>query len=297
MKKTIIITIFGLILFSSNITWVNAQDMPYSFKIGVTEYRQGNYQKAANIMDKIIQINPADYHAKYYLAISLVKLKKVDQAKELYVEIIKNADNQELIEYAREGLKFLDPKTYKKHRNTNISIIENNKPQVNNQTVNTGVNSNQFNSVQLTQEQQLKINQVAAENKISPDELNNLINLLANNPSALRTINKLADSNNSENGPSKDFDPESVAKLVKALTLNSQIDLLNYDDDKKDKNNSSMDMLSMFTGGNSNGMQGNNIYQLMEYMKNPANQGKINPDTINTMLKQNMFGNLDMGGF
>lgn len=262
-------------------------------------------------MDKLIQIYPDDYKARYYMAISLVKLKRVDEAKEQYLEILTNAEEEDLIEYARKGLKYLDPQYYKKLKKNNFVVIEEGSNTQKGNGRNTYVvknpaltNSGTSRDVSLTPQQQQAIKEIAEQNNVSPDELNNLIKVLANNPSALKTINKLAGSSQEKDPNTPDgYDNESVAKLLKMLAFNNQMDMYNFNSPNNGNNNNNsnpMDMMSsMLGGGNQNSQNNNNnsMEQLMNYMSNPANKGKINPDTVNMMFKQNMLNGFGMGGF
>lgn len=311
MKKTIIILAIALMVtcnISVRAESTDSTNVSPSFLQGVAEYRQGNYNKAVNIMDKLVQISPDDYRARYYMAISLVKLKKVDEAKEQYMKIISSAQDKSLVEYSKEGLKLLDPKSYKKIKKDNFSIVESNDVKQDNNTASSYVveapeNASSYNgNISLTPEQQQSVSQIAKQNNVSPEELNNLIKILASNPSALKTINKLASGQGVDNANAPEgYDSESVAKLLKMLAFNSQMNMFNFDNNNNNNNNgnngNSMDMMSMMMGGNGNNNNNNSMEQLMNYMSNPANKGKINPETINSMFKQNMLNGFGMNGF
>jgi len=289
---------------------VKSQECSPSFLTGVEEYRQGNYYKTVNIMDKLLQISPQDYRARYYMAISLVKLKRIDEAKKQYAEILTNAEDKDLIEFASKGLKYLDPKYYDQLKKKNFVVIEESTNTQKGNVDNTYVVKNQAvdnpeeaNVLTLSPQQQQAVGQIADQNNVSQEELNNLIKILANNPSALKTINKLAGAKDNYNPNTPEgYDNESVAKLVKMLAFNNQMSMFDFDKKDNDNNNndSSMDMMSSMLGGNNQNSQNNNnnMDQLMKYMSNPDNKGKINPETINMMFKQNMLNGFGgMNGF
>lgn len=296
MKKALTTIIF-VIFAGLSAGGVAGQDMTDPLKAGISEYRAGNYDKAVNIMEKISQADPQNYRARYYLAIALVRLKRIKEAKNHYIDIITYADEPELVDFSLKGLKLLDPKTFEKVNKSRNNIV-NTVQQRNTTVIDTTVPQNK---AILTPEQQQKINQVAAANNVSHDELNNLINLLANNPGALKTINKLASSNASNAGNQDGYDPESIAKMIKLFTMNSQFDMLNFDKkDDQQNNNSSFDIMGLMAGQNGmNSMNtpSGNMNKLMEYLNNPTNKGNINPEMINMLFKQNMFSDFSSGGF
>lgn len=306
VKKTFLKTLIILTVFCITTVSGLSQEYTPSFQAAVSEYRDGNYQKAFNILEKILQIEPDNYYARYYLAISLVKLKKIDEAKKYYMDIITNADDPTVVEYSRNGLKLLDPKYDEKAQKT--SIIEVNKteknqlPLVSTSAANTS-NRNTSKTLQLNEQQKALVNEIAQKNKIDPNEINNLLQILAKNPSALKTINQLANTNNA-NDPNN-FDPESVAKLIKMMTLNNEMGLLNATDNNNNNNdnndnNSSMDLMSLMSGQNgfnNKSSPNNNMQQLMNYMNNSTNKGKMNPDILNMLFKNNMFSDTNMNGF
>jgi tetratricopeptide (TPR) repeat protein len=338
VKKALLTT---LLLFLVGAVFLPAgygQEWAAAYKAGVSEYRAGNYNKAVSIMDKIIQIAPDNYYARYYLAISFVKLKQYKEARKQYQQIINESGDEKLVSYAHNGLTLLNPLEQKSASASKVSVIEvqeqeNNDNIANNenvaniktsedyenyekqisaateqQTDNQQLNpnnkqyQNNLYAQTMSPQQQAMIADIAARNKVDPGELNNLIQLLAKNPSALQTLNKLAGNQQSGTTPDK-MDPEHLAKMMKIMALNSQMSLLGSltDSDDKKKNNS-MDMMGMLMGQQMNsGMFGmmNNMGQGGAGAMNPmmnlmnGNTGN-NTDMMNMLLQQNM---MNMGGF
>lgn len=318
--KNLLFKIFLAIalLFSlSNSCW--AQELSGPFQAGVNEYRSGHYKKASSIMEKLVQIEPENYYAHYYLAISLVKLKDLDKARKHYQIVIDNSDDSKIISYSQTGIEKLD----EDNKVENVEIIEADKPEESQITVDTAEQINDYSdnidnsinnntNVQVKPNQNAMINEIAAKNNINPVELNNLIRLLANNPSAMQTLNKLASTKQGGNNAVNNMDPKSIAKLVKMFTLNSQMGLLNSmnqtDDDSK-KNNGSNDMFSMLMGQNNpmmnmknmqamqgaGGNGGNDMQVLMNYMGGSGNQNNFDPNMVNQLFNNNMMNGADSG--
>lgn len=274
-----------------------------SFDLGVLEYRQGNYEKAVDIMQEIVDNSPEDYRAKYYLAITYVKLKKFKKARDLYVEIIARSNDESLLEYSRKGLKYLDPEFYKEFRKNNFQIVDTQQKQPEKQKPDIIETSQKQPDVNLNASQQTMVKQLSQEHQVSQEEINNLLKVLAQNPSALQTINKLANSKSAQSGGT--YDPESVAKLVRMLTLNSQMGLLDFNNKSNDNNNNDNDMMSLMMGINgfsgNNSMGNNNFAQMMNYLSDPSKKDKVNPQMIDALIKNSMMGGMggmgNMGGF
>lgn len=260
---------------------IYGEELPNLFNKGVIEYKTGNYVECINIMDRIIASTPQNYYALYYKSIALVKLKKYEEAKNYYYEIITNSSDTQLADFAKNGIRLLDPNSYKQgdsidNSSSNVIIKEITDNHQDNKTLNK---TNKTYSDSL--------NQVAKENNVSSKELNDLIAILSKNPSVLNTINKLANNNNNTNNASTNnpntnsFDPKSVAQLVKMLTLNSEMSLLNSNNDSNNSNNTMLDMIGSMSGSN------NKQQNLIQYLN--QNKGKINPDLVNTLMNQNML--------
>ncbi len=283
------------------------QHLSDSFKAGVMEYRTGHYQKSATIMDKLIQIEPDNYYARYYLAISLVKLNRINEARKHYNIILSEAREDKILQYARNGLKLIETGADKPEKTSRISVIEVDKKEDTSKKETSHTESGQKPAydTNLAYNKDLMIHQLADQNNISPDELNNLIKLLAKNPSALQTLNKLATGQNTTAGGNlNNIDPETAAKLVKMMTMNSQMSLLNSMNTNNNNNNSNpMNMMGMLMGNPmmkmaQMGLQGNNglsgetsqMQQIMNYMNQTGNQGQMNPDMLNLFFQNGMMG-------
>lgn len=300
MKKTSLIIFFGLLLLLLPARDIKSQEMSGSFQFGVTQYRSGDYDKASKIMDKLLQIEPENYYAHYYMAMSLVKLKQFDEAKEHYLKIITGSTDKSLIGYAQKGLKLLDPDYYEKHKNS-VAVIESNSAENTNVPVNESPEQNNTSqntpASSSTLSQQRMIYEIAQRNRIDPVELNNLIQMLAKNPAAIKTMTQMSASNPNN----QQFDPQAMAKYAQMMANKSMIDMLgNFsnksDDDKKNSNDDFMGMMGNMNNINMMNMMNasKNSPQNMEMMMNQFTgngQNTMNPEMLNQMFMQNMMQN------
>lgn len=77
------------------------------FKQGVIQYKSGNYIGSMETMQSVVQSDPGNAIAHYYLAISYVKLGNKDSAVKEYNNVIALNSAPKLVEYAKQGLSLL----------------------------------------------------------------------------------------------------------------------------------------------------------------------------------------------
>lgn len=103
--KNILTALFIIIILTGS-SYAN------SFKDGIDAYKNNDFVLAERYFMDALRIKPNDFTIRYYLAISLIKNHKFDEAKKQYNFIIKNAPNTEAAEKASQGLiqlkKFYD---------------------------------------------------------------------------------------------------------------------------------------------------------------------------------------------
>ncbi len=95
------------LIFSLLITYPSLAD---TFENGVNAYNSRNYKTAEKLFRRSINQNTNKDVAKYYLAITLVKTNKYDEAKYLYKSIISTSSNRELVSLSIKGLNLLGEK-------------------------------------------------------------------------------------------------------------------------------------------------------------------------------------------
>lgn len=318
----IFILITMLLLLSPNVALADNMQNDL-FQVGVSEYRSGNYKKTVDLMKQLLNQDCSNNYARYYLAISLVKLNNTSEAISEYEKILITEQDANLLGYARKGLDLIKPKEKVEVAKTNVNMLEvkENKPDkiVNNNTTAQQAYSssqdddfeNDYNSYNTQTTDSETIAKVAAENNLDPKELNNLINLLAKNPGALQTLNKLAASPNStlpqQQLQQKKPDYKAIAQLMKTMMLNSALNSMSSSGDNDNKSNNGMNsgfdssmmmMMSTMAGGEGGMMPNmgmNPMAGMMGGFQMPAQNGQIDPKSIDLMMRQNMFS--DMGGF
>ncbi|PWJ38550.1 tetratricopeptide repeat protein [Sediminitomix flava] len=71
-------------------TWLHPVDL---FYYGISKYELGKYQEANEIFDSALKIYPEFSDVQYYKAFCLVKLERLDNAKQVYQEAQTNGSN------------------------------------------------------------------------------------------------------------------------------------------------------------------------------------------------------------
>lgn len=304
-----------------------------SFSKGVTLYRAGQFEEAASMMAEIVEQDPNNNYAKYYWAISLVKLDRPEEAKRLYEDILLTETNPRLVGFARKGLSLLQmqpeiviPET-EPTQSLAMSSSAYNQPEHIEQrfeeieSITSPINKNEPYDVVPPSETSFNvpsrdtISQVASQNGVDAAELNRLVQLLAKNPEAMQTLSKLAGmpkKNTSANGFNK-IDLKAFAQLAKMMTLNSTLGIMGSSSEEKSSgggmfggggmDNSMMMLMSMMASSQNGDEQGGmNPYAMMNPMMQMYQGGqpgeKPSPDALQMMLQQSMFSGMNgLGGF
>jgi hypothetical protein len=103
MQKLIISILCMLIMTGS----VYAKANLSGFRQGIQQYKAGNYVGCMQAMQDVIRNDPGNAVARYYLAITYVKLGNKDEATKEYNNVISLNPESKLIEYAKLGLSYL----------------------------------------------------------------------------------------------------------------------------------------------------------------------------------------------
>ncbi|MFH0702974.1 MAG: retroviral-like aspartic protease family protein [bacterium] len=106
-----------IILLSSNICFADV------FQDGINAYSQKNYTKAEICFKNALSSSPNNVSVRYYLAITLVKNNKLQDAQKEYLYIINAAPNSEAAYRSTQGLSMLTSATYSPSKSSNISKI------------------------------------------------------------------------------------------------------------------------------------------------------------------------------
>ncbi len=86
-------------------TWAMASFQQYTQAVGL--YRSGQYTQAYQQFSGLMQAHPDDVRLPYYMALTAVRLGKVDQAKRYYETILTIAPKSLVAPYAKQGLALL----------------------------------------------------------------------------------------------------------------------------------------------------------------------------------------------
>ena len=92
-----------------------------SFQNGVDAYGSGNYKYAESCFRSAFQAEPDNDVIKYYLAITLVRNKKNEDAKILYKNIIATSSNQDVLNLSKTGLKLLGDSSGSSSSNSRVT--------------------------------------------------------------------------------------------------------------------------------------------------------------------------------
>jgi FimV-like protein len=84
---------------------LNPDNGEAAFHLGMFSRQTGQWEKAASRFENVVRVDPQNYPARYFLAITYLDLGKNGEAKELLNEVIKNSPEQDLVDSAKEVLE------------------------------------------------------------------------------------------------------------------------------------------------------------------------------------------------
>lgn len=91
-------------------TPVWAVEISPSFQAGIQAYRHGAYSQALAHLNKAMEENPRDTNIRYYMAVSLDRLNRVDEAATQYRQVVNQGNTDaKVLAYARTRLQALQP--------------------------------------------------------------------------------------------------------------------------------------------------------------------------------------------
>lgn len=79
-----------------------------SLKPIIKDYREGNYTQSMVKLEELVQKEPDNTYANYYLALTYTRLGKKDKAKEYYTNVVNMNTNMSLRYYSEKALACLD---------------------------------------------------------------------------------------------------------------------------------------------------------------------------------------------
>lgn len=111
MKRKLI-CLLAVLFFLTQINSCVFAQKPYkksnSLNIAIRKYKRGNYTGCLQDCQTIVQKNPSNATAYYYLAMSYVQAGKKDEAIKYYSKVLSLKSNPKLLEYATTGKRCLE---------------------------------------------------------------------------------------------------------------------------------------------------------------------------------------------
>lgn len=95
----------GVLFVTPVVTWAIAPLKAYTQAVGL--YRSGQYIQAFQQFSALMQANPEDVRLPYYLALTSVRLGKLEQAQRFYEVVLSIAPKSLVAPYAKQGLTLL----------------------------------------------------------------------------------------------------------------------------------------------------------------------------------------------
>lgn len=280
MKKIIITFISMLVVCTS------AQAASNKLRNGVIMYKSGNYIGCLQTMKEVTASDPGNAFAHYYLAMSYVKVGKIENAKKEYNSVISLNSSYQLTSYAKTGLINIDPSA----KTTSATAQGTSKE------TKSLPDANTLKSLPAVPAVSTSSSGVSAnvDAKLKEQKLDSIKEIINTGSQVDPKLYKGLDNKKSDNTvPSSD-------EVKKAMAVLSQAGMNNYTNPYA---NADMMQLNMMMGasGGMNGMNGaNNNYMSMlpmMLMQQSKSGQKIDPKLMETvvssMMMPNMFSSLN----
>lgn len=108
MKKSILV-LLSFIVVAASVGVVNAKTTSNgNLASAIRLYKSGNYVQSYTAFQNIVEKDPSNAVAYYYLAMTSAQMGKKDEAIENYARVIDLSTNRQLTTYARKGKKCLE---------------------------------------------------------------------------------------------------------------------------------------------------------------------------------------------
>ena len=103
MKKSILVVLSFLIVAASIVEAGAKTTSNSSLASAIKLYKTGNYAQSYNTLNNIVQKDPSNAVAYYYLAMASVQIGKKEEAIENYSKVLELSTNRQLTYYATKG--------------------------------------------------------------------------------------------------------------------------------------------------------------------------------------------------
>ncbi|OGI21069.1 MAG: hypothetical protein A2287_00550 [Candidatus Melainabacteria bacterium RIFOXYA12_FULL_32_12] len=285
MKKAVI-SLFCLFLITGSAFAKTTQN---NLKIGITQYKQGNYIGAMQTLQDVVAKDPGNSLAHYYLAIAYVRVGKIQEARQEYQKVTSLNPSSELAFYASTGLKHLssisEPASTKATAKPGTEFL----PPPPELTPGPPISRTPTQKSQDFMSEQ-------AKNTLIEKNINSIINNANQNgsvpPEKLDKVEKMIKQKSENATPSNEEIAEALKTLSQAgmnLNLNPSQNL--------NPEAMQLNMMMGLMGGNNN-MNNNtnnnpmNMLSLMMMYQNPENAKNMDPQLMETMISGMMMPNM-----
>ncbi len=223
-------------------------------------YKNKNYTECLQVMYEVVNDDPSNVLAYYYIAISQARLGDTEKAKEAYQRVIDLNSSTQLSNYARNGLECLDDSSKCK---TEFNLDPTKKAM---DAVNSQMEERKIQTVKDIINQKQNIQEVPIEYMRDFKDFSNPKNQLQNKSEV----------------PTKE-------EIVQALDTLKRAGYQNYM--PQPAMNAEMMQLSMLNSLNSNNNT-NPMANLMPYMMNSENASQLDPQFMQAMMMNSMMNGL-----
>ena len=281
MRK-IIITLVCLLTICVN----SAQAATGKLRQGVMMYKSGNFVGCMQTMQDIVSSDPGNAFAHYYLAMSYVRVGKVEDAKKEYQSVLALNSSAVLNVYAKQGLANIDPSSTTSASATSSTPSSSSSklpeaPSLGTKPAASGATTGVYS-------------------KIKEQKLESIKQMLNNGSSVDPNMYKNLDNNKS------DSSTPNGEEVKKALAVLSQAGLNQYSNPYASTDMAQLGLMMSATGGmgnlnNAGGANNSYMNMLPMMLMQQSNSGKkIDPQLMQTvvssMMMPNMFSSFNDSG-
>jgi len=258
MKKVAVL--ISIVFLSIQIGAMSIATTSADVELGIKKYKEGNYTGCIETMSNLIESDPSNAVAYYYLAMAYVQAGREMEAIENYSKVISLNTNPLLTEYASHGKLCLeDPVQCQAVLNESDKFIES--------PYNTGLS---------------KILQSDLEKRE--------IDFIRKEMNRGKEIDPTKFQEYRDFSSSKDVGNPSNDEIVAALRVLQRAGLSqSFASPFPNNNVSPMNDINAFLSQNSNNAGNNAIMNMLPYLNNGNNGQQINPQLIQTMLMNQMI--------
>jgi len=225
-------------------------------------YKNKNYTECLQVMYEVVDKDPSNVLAYYYIAISQARLGQTDKAKEAYQRVLDLNTSTQLSKYAKDGISCLDDPTTCKSEVT-FSHNQKVKDAVNQEIVDQRINSvkNIINQKQNVQEVPVNYMKDFKDYSLPKNQMQN--------KSEIPTKEEIADALDTLKRAGYQTympQPQMSAEMIQQMS-----------------------MINSLNNSNNNN---NSMSNFMPYMMNSDSMSQMDPQLLQTMMMSSMMNGL-----